>query len=166
MARKKTITKRRRGLFLAELEKTGNVTLASRKGEIGRSSWYDLRDRDESFAEAWNDAELAFLEVELEGEAIRRGTVGHVDKIPYVNIDAKGNKVTKFRDVRKRSDACLLATLKARHPAYKDKRELEPGPDGSTAPERERTANYDNLSDDELRVLVALERKARGQTGT
>lgn len=165
MARKKSITKRRRGLFLDKLAVSGNVSAAAVAGEISRRAWYNLRDRDEEFAEAWDDAELAYLD-SLEGVSIKRGVVGEIEKRPYTYYNKDGSKETRFREVTTKSDQCLLATLKARHPAYKDKRSLEhTSPDGSMTPER-KTADYSNLSDDELAQLTALERKARGETAT
>ncbi len=150
------------GLFLDKLRQTGNVSAAAIAGEIGRSSWYDKRKADEQFAEAWDDAELEYLNG-LEQVAIKRGVVGETEARPYTSYDKDGSKVTRFRDVVTKSDTCLLAVLKARHPAYKERKAVElSSPDGSMSPERDRTADYANLSDEELRTLVELERKARG----
>ncbi len=150
------------GLFLDKLKATGNVSAAAIAGEIGRSSWYDKRKADEQFAEAWDDAELEYLNG-LEQVAIKRGVVGETEARPYTSYDKDGSKVTRFRDVVTKSDTCLLAVLKARHPAYKERKAVElSSPDGSMSPERDRTADYANLSDEELRTLVELERKARG----
>lgn len=160
MARKKSITKRRRGLFLEKLKQTGNVSVAAIAGEIGRSSWYDLAKRDELFAQEWDDAEMFYLDG-LASVAARRGVVGETEQRPYTYYGPDG-KETKFRDIVTKSDPCLLATLKARHPDYQPKQQLEhTSPDGSMTPER-RPADYSNLTDEELRLLTELERKARG----
>lgn len=154
-------TKRRRELFLDKLRATGNVSAASIAGECGRSTWYDLRKRDEAFAEQWDTAELEYLNG-LEQVAIKRGVVGETEATPYTSYE-NGERVTRFRDVVRKSDRCLLAVLRARHPAYKERREIEhTSPDGSMSPQRDRTADYANLTDDELAELVRLERKARG----
>jgi hypothetical protein len=161
VARKKTATKRRRGLFLAKLRATGSVTAAADAGELVRSSWYRIKERDEEFSEAWDDAELAYLDG-LEAVAIRRAVVGETESKPYTNYEKDGNKTTRFRDVVTKSDTLLLATLKARHPAYKEKKTLElTSPDG-TLKQNTAVADYSNLTNEELRTLVELERKARG----
>ena len=161
MARKKTATKRRRELFLAKLRATGSVTAAADAGELVRSSWYRLKERDEEFGEAWDDSELAYLDG-LEAVAIRRSVVGETESRPYTNYDKDGNKTTRFHNVVTKSDTLLLATLKARHPAYKEKRSVElTSPDGSMSPST-AVADYSNLTNEELRTLVELERKARG----
>lgn len=162
MARKKTITARRRGLFLEELRETGNVSASAVAGEIGRTSWYDLRDRDEQFAEEWDDAEIAYLDW-LADEAIDRGVNGVKEKRPYVHVSGD-RKETKFHTVTKKSDTLLLATLKARHPAFKAAAAADPEDPTPTDPTK-RTANYANLNDDELAILLALQRKAHGGDG-
>lgn len=161
MARKKSITKRRRGLFLDKLKMTGNVSAAAIHGEIGRQSWYELRKRDEAFAQAWDDAELEYLNG-LEQVAIRRAVVGDIERRPFTAYE-DGERVTRWRDITTKSDTCLLAVLKARHPAYREKKAVElSSPDGTMSPQRDTVADYSNLSNDELRTLVELERKARG----
>lgn len=160
MARRKSITKRRRGLFLAKLKQTGNVSAAAIEGEIARQSWYDLAKRDEAFASEWDDAEMYYLDG-LASVANKRGVVGETEKRPYI-FHGKEGKETRFRDVVTKSDTCLLATLKARHPDYRPKQQLEhTSPDGSMTPER-RPADYSNLNDEELRQLAKLQRKAHG----
>lgn len=162
MARKKSITKRRQALFLGKLKATGNVSAAAIAGEIGRGSWYEKRKRDEAFAEAWDDCELEYLNG-LEQVAIKRAVVGETEATPYTSYE-NGERVTRFRDVVRKSDTCLLAILKARHPAYKERKAVElTSPDRSMTPDREaKVADYANLNDEELRQLVELERKARG----
>ena len=147
MARKKSITKRRQALFLGKLKATGNVSAAAIAGEIGRGSWYEKRKRDEAFAEAWDDCELEYLNG-LEQVAIKRAVVGETEDTPYTSYE-NGERV---------------AILKARHPAYKERKAVElTSPDGSMTPDREaKVADYANLTDEELRQLVELERKARG----
>lgn len=160
MPRRKSITKRRRGLFLEKLKQTGNVSVAAVAGEIARQSWYDLAKRDEAFAGEWDDAVMYYLDG-LASVATKRGVVGETEARPYTFYGKEG-KETRFRDVVTKSDACLLATLKARHPDYQPRQALEhTSPDGSMTPER-RPADYSNLTNDELRQLAALQRKAHG----
>lgn len=163
MARKKTITKRRRGLFLAKLKATGQVTAAAIAGEIGRSSWYDLKDRDPEFADEWDTAERTFLDY-LESQGISRAVVGVNEDVPYTSIDKDGNKVTRFRTINRKSDRLLELTLKSRHPEYKPTKLVEQtSPDGSMTPSAVSTMpDLSNLSDDEVQTLTELTRKAHG----
>lgn len=56
-------TTERRLAFLAELGATGRVDLAVAKAEMGLTSLYALRRRDQSFAAAWADALAAHADV-------------------------------------------------------------------------------------------------------
>ena len=158
MARKKAITKRRRGLFLDKLKSTGSVTKAAIAGEIGRSSWYDLRARDPAFGDEWDEAELAFLD-QSESEGIRRAVVGDDEEVPYTHYHKDGSKETLSRTVTKKSDRLLELLLKSRHPLYKPTKALElTSPDGSLSPSAD-APDYSNLDDEELRQLTHLQRK-------
>lgn len=158
MARKKSITKRRRQLFIEALRRTGNVSAAAIAGEIGRSSWYDLRGRDEAFKKEWDDAEREALD-KIEIEAIRRATEGVIESKPYVDQRPDGKKETKFYDITRKSDRLLELILTRRHPDYKPVKALElTSPDGSMSPPQS-DVNWDNLSDDEVEQLVELQRK-------
>lgn len=158
MARRRTITKRRRGLFLEKLKQSGSVTKAAIAGEIGRSSWYDLRHKDPDFVQAWDDAEMFFLD-NCEAEAIRRAIFGVDEEVPYTYYLANGEKETRYRTINRKSDRLLELCLKSRHPNYAPKQALElTAPDGGltggTAP-----PDYSALDNEELRLLVELQRK-------
>lgn len=155
MARKKSITKKRKALFLAELRETGAVTKAATAGEIGRSSWYDLRERDLEFAGDWDDADAEFMD-EVEAEAFDRGMNGVEERKPYVNVNGDTKK-TKFYTITRKSDRMLELTLKARHHRYKPATVKDPG-DGDGAPPPTQP-NWDNLTPLELQQLTVLQRK-------
>jgi len=158
MARKKTITRRRRLLFLAELLDTGAVTMAAKAGEIGRSSWYDLRSRDPEFAGLWDDAEAEFMD-KVEAEAFRRGMEGETKSIPYTDYNGDDKK-TKFYKITTKSDKLLELCLKSRHPLYKPSKTLaHEFPDGPPLQAPADQPDWDNLTPDELEQLVILQRK-------
>jgi len=158
MARKKKITRRRRLLFLAKLLETGAVTTAAIAGEIGRSSWYDLRERDPDFALLWDDADAAFMDT-VEAVAFKRGIEGEDKQLPYVEVNGD-DRETKFYTINTKSDRLLELCLKSRHPLYKPTKSLEHNfPDGPPiVPPGDQPA-WDNLTPDELEQLVILQRK-------
>lgn len=166
MARKKSITKRRRGLFLDKLRTSGSVVRASIAGEIGRSSWYDLKGKDTDFSGQWDDAEMEFLD-KCEAESINRGVFGVVKTTPYTHIisSIKGQedvKETRMHSVTHKSDRLLELTLKSRHPLYKPKPTTEqPSPPGGIAPTG-ASADLSNLTNTELEMLVIIQRKLFG----
>jgi hypothetical protein len=55
-SRARTRIGRWRAAFLEALAKTPSVTVAARAAGVGRRTVYDARDRDEEFAEQWDDA--------------------------------------------------------------------------------------------------------------
>lgn len=165
MARKKTATKRRRALFLDRLRKTGSVTEAWKVGELERrASWYELKERDAEFSEAWDTADREYMDG-LESVSIKRAIVGEVENIPYTQLDGKGGKVTAFRAVTKKSDRLLELTLKSRHPLYKPSKAVEvTSPDGSMTPQANAVADFADFTDDELALYAELHRKAHANT--
>jgi len=167
VARKKTATKRRRALFLDRLRVTGSVVEAWKVGELERrASWYELKKRDAEFSEQWDTAEREYLDG-LESVGVRRAVVGETEQIPYTSIDSRGNKVTAFRTVTRKSDRLLELTLKARHPLYKPTTAVEvSSPDGSMSPKDNAVADFADFTDDELATYAALHRKAHASAGT
>lgn len=162
MARKKSITKRRRALFIATLRETGAVTKAAIAGEIGRSSWYDLRERDLEFAGEWDDVEAAYMD-DVEAEAFNRGMNGVDEKKPYVKVDGEKKK-TEFYTITRKSDRLLELTLKARHPRYKPAAAKDPSnPDDPVAPPANQP-NWENLTPLELQQLTVLQRKLHARS--
>lgn len=68
-----TAAKRRR--FLKALRQTGTVTVAAEAAGVARGAAYQLRKRDKTFRQAWDDALQAALD-ELEAELRRRAMQG------------------------------------------------------------------------------------------
>lgn len=98
--------------FLQHFARYANVAAACRKVGISRAIVYQWQEHDEAFAIAYKQAELDAADV-LRREAFRRAVVGWEE--PVVSA---GKMVCT---VRKKSDAVLLAMLKARVPEYRDK---------------------------------------------
>lgn len=166
MARKKSITKRRRALFLNKLESSGSVTQASITGEIGRTSWYDLKKRDPDFAMGWDDAEATFMD-KVETESIRRAVVGVDLQVPFIHISKNGDKETRFRTINTKSDRLLELCLKSRHPLYKVKTALEvSSPDGTMSPVPTTLPDFSGLTNEEVRTITQLLRKAHAAGAT
>ncbi len=158
------MTKRRRGLFLERLKATGSVVKASIAGEMARRTWYDLRDRDPEFGEAWDDANDAFLD-QCESESIRRAVVGIEEEKPYIHHHKDGETETLFHTVTVKSDRLLELTLKSRHPLYKPVKAIElTSPDHSMTPPTD-APDYSLLDDDELQALTRLQRKLHAGAG-
>jgi hypothetical protein len=158
MARKKAITKRRRLLFLDKLHSTGSVTKAAVAGEVSRRAWYDLRDRDPLFADAWDEEEAFFLD-NCEAESIKRSVFGEDEDAPYTHVSKDGTKETRFRTIVRKSDRLLELTLKSRHPLYKPTKALEvTSPDRSMTP-ASSLPDFSALDDEELRLYTVLQRK-------
>ena len=95
-----------RGAFVAALRQTGNVRRACEACGINRTSAYNLRNADPTFAAEWDDAQEDFSDL-LEEEAVRRamGTkelVIHQGKLCGTWRDKDGNPTgLKFQDTRK-----------------------------------------------------------------
>ena len=96
-----------RGVFLAALRETGNVSAAARRAGTCRSVCYGWRRRDRGFATAWADA-LEEAADRLEMEAFRRAVDG-VGEDRFFGGHVVG-EVTRY------SDALLMFLLRARRP--------------------------------------------------
>lgn len=68
-------TPEKRAAFLAALADTGIVSVAARRVELSARRAYELREEDEEFAEAWDEALEAAIDT-LELEARRRAHEG------------------------------------------------------------------------------------------
>lgn len=124
--------------FLELFGQTGNVMLSARGAGVNRTTPYELRARDESFARAWADADEASIQV-LEAEARRRAMAT--------------------------SDRLLEFLLKARRPAtYRENHRVEVVGDGG-GPVMTQVVP-EGLSDHErqlLRQAIDAELERRGQ---
>src|SRR3954451_22204722 len=89
--------KRRRNwqpAFLEALEKGHTVAGACKAANVGRTTAYQARQRDEAFAVAWRDVEEHAIEV-LEAEAYQRAMNGS-DKLLMFLLRAR--RPEKYRD--------------------------------------------------------------------
>jgi len=114
-------------VFLEKLSKSPNVTAAAKAAGYSRKHFYELRNNDPEFAEAWQDALNQSLDT-AEGELYRRAVRGVVKKIYYQDkhIDT----------VREYSDTLLIFLLKSHKPeVYREtvRNELT-GKDGDSIP--------------------------------
>ena len=101
--------------FLAAFAETGLVIEAAKEVGVGRSTVYDERQRNETFALAWAEIEEWTTE-EMEQEARRRAVIG-VEEPIYYKGELQGH-------VRKYSDPLLIFMLKARRPeVYRETRD-------------------------------------------
>ena len=164
MAKYKRITPYRITRFLQKLRETGRVTTSAEHAQIARSAWYDRREKDPEFAQAWDDANAGYID-DGEAEAMRRAIEGDDRKIPYTHFEGD-EKETRFYTVNQKSDRLLELFLKSRHPDYKPTKALEhSGPGGDPLPTAAQQPNFDNLTDDELEALVELQRKLHAKSG-
>lgn len=98
---------------MAELSRHGIAREAARAASPGSAtgavrSFYAEREADPEFRQAWDDA-ITQANATLEREAYRRGVEG------FDEHRSSGGVTSVYR---KYSDACLLAMLRARVPAY------------------------------------------------
>lgn len=103
-AQTKRIRKKGRNLFLKSLASTGNVGLSVEAAGIGRSTVYEWREKDGTFAKEWDTA-LADASDVLEAEARRRAVEGTQEPVFYQGV--------KVDTVRKYSDLLLIFLMKA-----------------------------------------------------
>lgn len=94
-------------VFLERLSKAPNISAAAKAAGYSRKHFYELRNNDPEFAEAWQDALNQALDT-AEGELYRRAVRGVVKKVYYQDkhIDT----------VREYSDTLLIFMLKAHKP--------------------------------------------------
>lgn len=123
MANLTKLTPEKTATFLEALADTANVSAAAKKIRISRQYMYQVREEDEEFAAAWDEA-VKLGTAALEDEAVRRAMDGTLKPVFY-----QGEKVGSIREY---SDTLLIFLLKARDPdKYADrvKKELS-GPGG------------------------------------
>ncbi|MFK7088674.1 hypothetical protein AAFM71_07640 [Chromobacterium violaceum] len=123
MANITKVTPEKVAAFLDALSESANVSSAAKKIKVSRTHLYRLRDEDEEFAAAWNEA-VQLGTAALEDEAVRRAKVGTLRPVFY-----KGEKCGEIREY---SDTLLIFLLKARDPdKYADRVRKElTGPGG------------------------------------
>ncbi len=94
-------------LFLAELALSPNVSQACAKGQISRTTAYEWKKEDESFAKSWEELLEASTDL-LEAEARRRAHKGVEEPVFWQG------KVCGA--IQKYSDTLLIFLLKAHRP--------------------------------------------------
>jgi hypothetical protein len=114
--------------FLSILAESGNVRLACQAAGIVRSTAYDLRNSDETFAADWERAQEEAADL-LEEEARRRAHEGWEE--PVFGSMGQGQGSGQVGTVRKYSDTLLIFLLKGARPEkYRDRHEVT-GKDGT-----------------------------------
>ncbi len=108
-------TPQKKGKFVAEIGRSGNISQAARLIGVNRRTVYVWRKEDGEFAAAWDDAKDEYSD-HLEAEADRRAVEG-VTKQLYFNDDGK-----LIGETRNYSDTLLIFRLKGLRPdMYKDR---------------------------------------------
>lgn len=155
MKRQQRMTRARKEAFLAALRETGVVARAIVSGGGGRCTFYELRARDDTFREQWEEALSAAIG-DAELALFQRGVHGVVER---EQLDADGN--LRCRVVRYDTPA-LLAWLAARDPAYRKRVDVDASLDARARVETRRAPpDLSGLTDEELRELERLAAKAR-----
>lgn len=117
---------KKQALFLEELARSGNVSLAAKFAGLDRNKFYDARAVDPEFAQAWSDALDQAADL-LEEEARRRGHDG-VEEPVFGRISREQDG--QIGAIRKYSDTLLIFLLKGCRPdKYRERREIS-GPGG------------------------------------
>lgn len=134
----RTIQQRHVATFLAVLEATGHVTRAAAEAGFARQRFYELRDTDAEFAEAWEVAQErgeAVIEAEVRRRAIEgiERPVLHQGQIVNVWIGPDGRLLADGEEkqvkgaklsplvMREYSDRLLELLAKAHNPAYRER---------------------------------------------
>ena len=114
--RPRKLTRRAREEFLEALAAGWSVTSAATAAGFSRQRFYELRESDEAFASAWQEAFEAGTDV-LRDE-VRRRAVDGVDEPVFRASGLVGH-------VRRFSDVLLIFELKRRDPSYRDGARVE-----------------------------------------
>lgn len=152
------ITRASKDAFLDRIAAGYSINKATEAAGHHRTSWYGLRDRDETFAAAWAAAAAQgeVVRNDVIRDEIRRRAIDGVDEPVYYQGNVVGH-------VRRYSDTVLLAMANAHLPdyraAYAGRRGVEPEPANQIG----ATSDLDltRLSDTELDRLRELVAKAR-----
>lgn len=107
MANTTKLTAVKTARFLEVLSETANVSKAAKAIKMSRQYMYQVREQDEEFAAAWDEA-VKLGTAALEDEAVRRAKDGTLKPVFY-----RGEKVGTVREY---SDTLLIFLLKARDP--------------------------------------------------
>ena len=105
MAKAPSWSKAQTEIFLSVLQRTGNVSAATRAARVTRSSAYEMRQRDEIFKKCWSSALEESLD-DLEAELRRRAIEGTDKPIFYAG--------KQIGDIKSYSDALGMFLLRSR----------------------------------------------------
>lgn len=163
-------------VFFEALRNVPVVRHACEVAGIGRTTAYEARERDESFAKAWDDAMEEGID-RAEQEAFKRAVVGFeepvIDKgrLAYRYeryVDSDGNEAYRPvldehgqpipLTVRKHSDALLALYLKGRRKKVFAERTEVTGADGGPVAQVDETAKAARIAQ---LMALAQERRAR-----
>ena len=144
MANRIKLTDRAKEKFIEVVRTTCNVSEATRSIGMARRSLYDARDRDNEFAQLWDEAVEEATDA-LEREAWRRAVEGWDEPVFY-----QGKAVGA---VRKYSDRMLELLLKGHKPQkYRERHEVT----GGWSEPLVHDPGRDKLSDEALDKLIAI----------
>lgn len=133
--------------FLEKLREGLSVTAACSAADIGRSTVYEWRQRDEEFEVAWHDAIEAGTDA-FEDEARRRAVDGTLR--PVFQSGAEVGQVREY------SDRLLELMLKARRPqVYRERVDVSHSGQIARPSAEELAANRAAGMDDDLEAAMA-----------
>lgn len=116
--------------FLEAYSENGNLALTCRMVGVGRETVRREREREESFAEAYKEAQANAAEIG-DAELRRRGLTGTPTTKTTRRIDKDGTVIEEvITQSMYISTAGLIAYLRAHHPAYKESWRIEHTGDG------------------------------------
>lgn len=143
------MVKKRKELFLIELQNTGIPSKAAKLADMDLSTFYRHRKSDLDFGQKWEQA-LVIATENMEIEAHRRAVEGVLEPVYY-----RGEKVG---EIRKHSDILLIFLLKANNPdKFREKIDINK----KTEVNHRHTLDVSKLNDDELSTLETLLSKAK-----
>lgn len=147
LSQRARITPGQRQTFLEHIAMAWTVHASAEAAGIKhRQALYEIRGRDQAFADAWDAAVEAGVQV-LEQEAMRRGVVGY--ERPVFQGGVEVGRVTEY------SDHLLTFLLKAKRPVlYRERHEHKHEHRGKI------DLRLDRLTEDELAQLEQLVDKA------
>lgn len=165
MGRRRSFTKKRRALFLEEIREHGNVSAAAATIGITRQHLNRLRKDNDEFSGEWEDAEIFFLD-RIAQDLAKRGEKGEdrqkIRRKGTVNAEGEFTTTEEIREqTRVKSTAAAVATLRARHPDFKPKTEVElTGKDGGPLRIQPTGFDWDLLTYAEKKEVLKLLDKA------
>src|SRR6516225_5558961 len=161
--RTRKTSKRKMKLFLQALAHTGNVSRSCKAAGVQRSLAYEWRNEIPEFRSAWDGALETYADL-LEQELDRRGREGWEEPVVYQGkqcwawVDEAGQPCTPDNQsaqrvplvIRRFSDTCLLARLKAERPEkYKEYQPIQANTNISLTQNiiQQRTLEFDAMYD-------------------